>query len=307
MSSSRGLAMTLPDIIRLFPTDASCRELLERLRWPSGVACLRCGGKVSPLGTRLYNCAACKYQFAVTTGTIFADTHLALEKWVLAVLLLCEARKGMSAKQLQRTLGTGYKTAWYLSHRIRSAMASALRPPLTGTVEMDETYVGGRERSERAGRPKNSKKEIVIGIRQRGGDLRFFRAEDVKSGTIEKYVRENISTSVDVIVTDDSAIYPKAINAHPLMGDYRGKHKTINHSSGQYVDGLVHTNTVENSFSLLKRGIIGSWHKVSAKHLGRYLSEMEFRFNRRNRSDIFLDTLRHMVTSDPLSFADLVK
>jgi transposase-like protein len=299
--------VTLPDIIRLFPTDASCRELLERLRWPKGAVCLRCGGKVVSLGTRLYNCAACKYQFAVTTGTIFGDTHLPLEKWFLAVLLLCEARKGMSAKQLQRTLGTGYKTAWYLSHRIRAAMASAARPPLTGIVEMDETYVGGRERSEKRGRPANSKKEIVIGIRQRGGDLRFFRAEDVKSGTIEQYVRENISTEVEVIMTDDSAIYPKALNASPLLGDYRGKHKTINHSSGTYVDGLIHTNTVENSFSLLKRGIIGSWHKVSAKHLMRYLAEMEFRFNRRHRSDLFLDTLRHMVTTEPLPFADLVK
>lgn len=299
--------MTLPDIIRLFPTDLSCRELLERLRWPDGPVCLRCGGKVSPLGTRLYHCAGCRYQFAVTTGTIFADTHLALEKWFLAVLLLCEARKGMSAKQLQRTLGVGYKTAWYLFHRIRAGMATAARPPLTGTVEMDETYVGGKESSEKRGRPANSKKEIVIAIRQRGGELRFFRAEDVKSGTIERYVKENISTEVEVIMTDDSAIYPKAIEGHPLMGDYRGKHKTINHSSGQYVDGLIHTNTVENSFSLLKRGIIGSWHKVSAKHLMRYLAEMEFRFNRRNRKDLFLDTLRHMVTADPLSFKSLVK
>lgn len=299
--------MTLCDIIRLFPTDESCRELLERLRWPKGPVCIRCGGIVNALGTTLYHCPKCRYQFAVTTGTIFADTHLPLEKWFLAVLLLCEARKGMSAKQLQRTLGTGYKTAWYLFHRVRAAMATADRPLLTGIVEMDETYVGGKETSERAGRPKDSKKEIVIGIRQRGGDLRFFRAEDVKSGTIERYVKENISTEVEVIMTDDSAIYPKAIEGHPLMGDYRGKHKTINHSSGQYVDGLIHTNTVENSFSLLKRGIIGSWHKVSAKHLMRYLAEMEFRFNRRNRKDLFLDTLRHMVTADPLSFKSLVK
>jgi transposase-like protein len=299
--------MTLPDLIRLFPTDASARELLERLRWPKGPVCLRCNGKVAPLGDRLYHCSACRYQFAVTTGTIFADTHLSLEKWFLAVLLLCEAKKGMSAKQLQRTLGTGYKTAWYLCHRIRSAMATAVRPPLTGIVEMDETYVGGKEKSERPGRPVNSKKAIVIGIRQRGGDLRFFRAEDVKSGTIERYVKENISTEVEVIVTDDSAIYPKAIEGHPLMGDYRGKHRTINHSSGTYVEGMIHTNTVENSFSLLKRGIIGSWHKVSAKHLVRYLAEMEFRFNRRGRKDIFIDTLRHMATADPLSFASLVK
>jgi transposase-like protein len=143
--------MTLPDIIRLFPTDTACRELLERLRWPDSVKCLRCSGKVNPLGDKLYHCSACRYQFAVTTGTIFADTHLALEKWFLAVLLLCEAKKGMSAKQLQRTLGTGYKTAWYLFHRVRAAMATAVRPALTGIVEMDETYVGGKEKSDKPG------------------------------------------------------------------------------------------------------------------------------------------------------------
>jgi transposase-like protein len=243
-----------------------------------------------------YECSECHYQFTITTQTIFHDTHLPLETWFLAVLLLVEARKGMSANQLKRTLGVSYKTAWYLCHRIRAAMASADKPMLDGKVEMDETYVGGKNRGKgRAAKLDN--KEIVIGIRQRGGDLRFFRAEDVKSGTLQKYIQENISADVDIIMTDDFSAYPSAV------GDT--KHETVVHSAGEYVRGDIHTNTVESAFSLLKRGIIGSWHKISAKHLPAYLQEMEFRFNRRNRADLFVDMLRHMITADPLTFEKL--
>lgn len=299
--------MTLPDLMRGFSDDACCRELLERLRWPTGAKCIRCGGDVARLGTsKLFKCGKCPYQFSATTGTIFADTHLALEKWFLAVLLLVEARKGMSANQLKRTVGVSYKTAWYLCHRIRAAMATAERLPLTGTVEIDETYIGGVDKAQRG---RGGDKDIVLGIRQRGGDLRFFHTEDVKSGTLAKYVQEHVSGNVEVIVTDDASSYPRALDdaAPPLFGNMRSKHRTIKHSAGIYVDGDIHTNTVESAFSLLKRGIVGSWHKVSAKHLSRYLAEMEFRFNRRKHRDLFVETLRHMVTADPLSFAELVK
>jgi transposase-like protein len=237
---------------------------------------------------------------------VFGDTKLPLETWFMAVLLLVEARKGMSANQLKRTIGVSYKTAWFLCHRIRAAMASAERVPLSGTVEMDETYVGGVERGGKRGR--GTEKEIVLGIRQRGGELRFFHVEDVKSGTLAKYVQEHVSGNVEVIVTDDSSSYPKALDdaAPPLFGNMRSKHKTIKHSAGEYVSGDIHTNTIESAFSLLKRGIVGSWHKVSAKHLTRYLAEMEFRFNRRKHRDLFTETLRHMVSTDPLSFSKLV-
>lgn len=292
--------MTLVDVNHLFGTDERCRELLKRLRWPFGVECLRCKSRdVFEIQTqRKYECIECRYQFTVTTQTIFHDTHLPLETWFLAVLLLVEARKGMSANQLKRTLGVSYKTAWYLCHRIRHSMIEADRPMLDGTVEIDETYVGGKNRGKgRAAKLDN--KEIVIGIRQRGGDLRFFRAEDVKSGTLAKYIQENISADVDVIVTDEFSAYPKAVEGM--------RHETVNHRAGEYVrvGTDIHTNTVESAFSLLKRGIIGTWHKISAKHLPAYLEEMSFRFNRRNRSDLFLDTLRHMITADPLTFAKL--
>jgi transposase-like protein len=177
-------------------------------------------------------------------------------------------------------------------------MVEADKRMLDGTVEMDETYVGGKHMGIGQRRAK-AEKEIVIGIRQRGGDLRFFHAQDVKSGTLAKYIHENVSADVDVIVTDDAPVYPRA------MGEFKGRHKTINHSKKIYAIGEVHTNTVESAFSLLKRGIMGTWHKMSAKHLPAYLEEMTFRFNRRKRSDLFLDTLRHMVTAPVLTFEKL--
>lgn len=295
--------MTLPDVNELFGTDERCRQLLERLRWPEGIQCPRCKDThISRLNEYArYECAACEYQFTVTSSTIFHDSHLPLTKWFLAVLLLVEAKKGMSALQLKRTLGCGYKTAWYLCHRIRAAMRETDKPMLDGTIEMDETYVGGKER-DRGWRGHGTNKEIVIGLRQRGGELRFFHASDVKSGTLAKYITENVSKDFDVMVTDELPSYPKAMIAAGVHGT---KHKTIKHKTRVYVDGDVHTNTVESAFSLLKRGIIGSWHKVSAKHLAAYLDEMTFRFNRRKNHDLFVDTLRHMVTADPLTFEKL--
>ena len=298
--------MTLVDVINLFDTDEKCREILVRLRWPNGAECVRCKGPVVELATdkQLFYCKDCDYQFTVTAGTIFNDSHLALQKWFLATLLLCEARKGMSASQLKRTIWGqhkgSYKTAWYLCHRIRAAMKEADRPMLDGTVEMDETYVGGKQRGYGQGwRGERHTKEIVIGIRQRGGDVRFFHAEDARKGTLAKYIKENISADVDVIITDELPAYKSAVGDH--------QHETVNHSHKEYVriGTDIHTNTVESAFSLLKRGIVGSWHKISAKHLPAYLAEMEFRFNRRKSSNLFLDTLRHMVTAPVLTFENL--
>jgi transposase-like protein len=248
---------------------------------------------------QLFYCKDCDYQFSVTSGTVFNDSHLPLAKWFLTTHLLCEAKKGMSACQIQRTVGMSYKTAWYLCHRIRHAMAQTDKPMLDGKVEMDVTYVGGWNKGKgRVCRMDN--KEVVIGIRKRNGDLRFFHAHDAKGGTLAKYIRENISEDVEVIFTDDASA-----NEAAMRKAKRTNHKKINHSSGVYVMGDIHTNTVESAFSLLKRGIMGTWHRISAKHLPAYLEEMEFRFNRRKRSDLFVDTLRHMVTASTLTFGKL--
>jgi transposase-like protein len=300
----RGVAMTLPEVNELYGTDARCREALRRLRWPAGVECPRCHDtRVSTLKDYdRFECAACEYQFTVTSGTIFHDSHLPLTVWFLAVLLLCEAKKGMSALQLKRTLWGqhkgSYKTAWYLCHRIRAAMKEAAQPMLHGTIEIDETYVGGKPRKGMLP-DERPVKQVVIGIRQRGGPLRFIHAKDATSKTIREIMGEHVSEDVDVLVTDESVVYPYAFNE-----EQKAKHKTINHSR-EYVVGDIHTNTVESAFSLLKRGIIGSWHKISAKHLPAYLAEIQFRFNRRKRGDLFMDTLRHMVTADPLTFERL--
>jgi transposase-like protein len=303
--------MTLPEVNSLYSTNDRCRELLERLRWPEGVTCPRCKDtRVSRLKEYArYECVGCEYQFTATSGTIFHDSHLPLPIWFVATLLLCEAKKGMSAMQLKRTLWGidrgSYKTAWYLFHRIRRAMKQVDAPMMDGVIEMDETYVGGKQIGKGV-KYGHEQKEVVIGIRQRGGDLRFFHANDAKSGTLAKYIKENVSADVDVIVTDELAGYPSAM---VKAGVQDVKHRKVNHKAKEYVrydtDLCVSTNTVESAFSLLKRGIIGTWHKVSAKHLQAYLDEMTFRFDRRKRSDLFIDTLRHMVTADPLTFEKL--
>jgi transposase-like protein len=289
--------MNLVDINTLFGTEDKCRELLVRLRFPEGLHCLRCKGPVVELETekQLFYCKDCDYQFSVTSGTVFNDSHLPLAKWFLTAHLLCEAKKGMSACQIQRTVGMSYKTAWYLCHRIRSAMVEGQKAMMDGTVEIDETYVGGKARR---GLPR-TEKQVVIGIRKRNGELRLLHVDSATSESIRKVMAENISEDVEVILTDESAIYPFAFTV-----EQKKLHKTICHSK-EYVRGDVHTNTVESAFSLLKRGIVGTWHKVSAKHLPAYLEEMSFRFNRRKRSDLFLDTLRHMVTAPVLTFEKL--
>ena len=296
--------MTIIELCTKFTTDDLCRELLERLRWPNGPVCPRC---CNPNPARLMNstklvyCKECDYQFTVTANTIFHDSHLPLIKWLTATYLICESRKGMSANQIKRTLGISYKTAWYLCHRVRAAMATAEKNMLDGTVEMDETYVGGKVKGKGISAGKDAKIP-VFGIKQRGGELRFFKAEDVKAGTLARYIKENISEDVDVIMTDEFTSYPFALDR---AGQSRSKHKTVRHKAGVYVDGDITTNGIESAFSLLKRGIIGSWHKVSAKHLPAYLEEMTFRFNRRNSKTLFLETLQHMITADPLTFERL--
>jgi transposase-like protein len=292
--------MNLVEIIQQFNSEAKCRAYIELLRWPEGAVCPRCQSKkIYRLENRpLLLCASCEHQFSATVGTIFHDTHLPLEKWFLATFLLCESKKGMSACQIQRSLGISYKTAWYLCHRIRAAMVETDKPMLDGKVEIDETYVGGK--GHKPGRPKD--KEIVVGIRQRNGELRLFHSKDVKAKTLAKYIRENVSEDAEVIFTDDYPSYPSAIKR---AGMSPRKHKTINHSKQIYVMGDTHTNTIENAFSLFKRGVRGTWHHISAKHLASYLEEMSFRFNNRTNPYLFRDTILKLIGSANLEYKRL--
>lgn len=296
--------VNLCTLIQQFGSEDRCRAYLEALRWPDEMSCPRCKStKISQIAKRnQFDCDGCRYQFSVTAGTIFNDSHLPLWKWFLAVYLLCESKKGMSACQIQRTLGISYKTAWYLCHRIRAAMKELNPEPLGGIVEIDETYVGGHYHGPNGRTNKFTNKQIVVGIKQRGGELRFFKAEDVKSGTLAKFIRDNVRQDVEVVMTDDFSAYPKAMIAAGINGR---KHETINHTAGVYVDGDVTTNGIESAFSLLKRGIIGSWHKVSAKHLPAYLDEMTFRFNNRDNPFLFRDTMLKLIEAPVLEYKKL--
>lgn len=295
--------MNLVEMMEDFGDEAKCRAYLESLRWPDGVRCPHCkADKIYRIVKRdQFLCASCEYQFSVTVDTIFHDTHLPLVTWFLATILLCEAKKGMSACQIQRSLGIKtYKTAWYLCHRIRAAMLETGKAKLDGVVEIDETYIGGKQRGLGKKRGMENK-ETVIGIRKRNGDLRFFHAKDAKSSTLAQFIRENVSENVDVIITDEWPAYPDAMRRAGIR-----QHKTIRHKSRVYVVGDVHTNTVESAFSLLKRGIMGTWHRVSVKHLPAYLDEMCFRFNNRKNPYLFRDTTLRLISSPNVEYKKLV-
>jgi transposase-like protein len=300
------MSTTLLSVIEKYGTDDHCREALTKLRWPFGVTCPECSSaKISRVVKRnIFDCDSCRYQFSVLAGTIFHDSHLPLTKWFYATYIMCESRKGVSANQLKRMLGVSYKTAWYLCHRIRAAMKEAEpRPKMTGIVEMDETYIGGHHHGAGVEGRGDPKKEIVIGIRKRNGELRFLTAQDVKAGTLRQIIADNVSNHVEVLVTDDFASYQFALKGRPMAK----KHKVINHSTGKYVDGDIYTNTVESAFSLLKRGIVGTWHRISAKHLQAYLDEMTWRFNNRKNNYLFRDTLTRLVRAEKLEYKELTK
>jgi len=294
--------VNLTTLVDQYSTDEHCREALMHLRWPNGVTCLKCKSEnVAPVSDRkVFVCYSCRYQFSVTVGTIFHDSHLPLTKWFLVTYLITESRKGISANQIKRMLGISYKTAWYLCHRIRKAMEESDHK-LSGTVEIDEMYIGGRTRHA----DKWKKHTPVIGIRERGGHLHLIKAEGpLNQSKVNDIIARNVDKTVDVIMTDESVLYNFTTTAQ-----HRAKHKSVNHSADEYVryeGGLcVTTNAIESAFSLFKRGVVGAWHKVSVKHLPAYLQEMTWRFNNRKNQYLFRDTLVRLLASENLEYKDL--
>jgi transposase-like protein len=288
----------LIEMMEKYNSEDRCREYIEALRWPSGVCCTRCGSvSVSKIFKRnQYDCNDCRYQFSPMAGTVFHDTHLPLTKWFLAVYLMCESKKGMSANQISRTLGIGYKAAWYLCHRIREAMKCDESERLTGTVEADETYVGGRYDKRRS--RDTHEKACVVGVIQRGGPVRAKKIQSRGARALAGFIRESVEPG-SKLMTDEYAGYNK------VGKEYR--HKKVNHSELQYVEGLTHTNSIENFWSLFKRGLVGSFHKVSEKHLDRYLDEFTYRFNGRDDDALFQNTIRNLVNGKVLTFEKLTK
>jgi transposase-like protein len=282
--------MRLYEVATKFADERHCIEHLVNMRWPNGVRCVACNsdwvaryeshGKTGKF-RRVYECGDCHKQFTAQSGTLFHDSHLPLHKWFMAIALICESKKGMSANQLARSLGVTYKTAWYLAHRIREAMQEG--GLLSGIVEMDETYVGGKVKGKGAWEGRQNKTP-VIGMRERGGKLKFIKTEDTKGKTIKELVEQHISPDVRVVMTDDSAIYPL------MLKEKKIPHRVVTHSKGEYVrytkSGPIHTNTVESAFSLLKRGIVGTYHQLSVKHLQSYCNEFAWRFNRRKEQSV---------------------
>jgi transposase-like protein len=308
--------VNLLNVSRELGTDEQCFAFLEKQRWPDGVRCAVCGcnrisrivrkSKTKNVRKNLYQCleSTCKQQFSVTSGTIFHDSRVPLSKWFMAINLIMDAKKGLSAMQLQRHLGLGsYQTAWHMAHRIREAMLEDSGEKLSGVVEIDETWVGGKYRGPEGRRRGHSNKEIVVGMKQRGGELRFFHVPDVQSSTLGTLVRRNVSRDVEQVMTDEFGAYPKAFIKARIHGS---KHKTVNHSKNEFVRGDVTTNGIESAFSLFKRGVVGSFHHISAKHLHRYLSEFEHRFNRRKMTARFNDLVARSGQTSPLPYRKLV-
>jgi len=303
--------MKLIDITRRFKTEDDCLDYLEALRWPNGeIGCIHCGeiGRVSKITretagdnkrTRIYQCMACGKQFSATSGTIFNDTHLPLTKWFLAIALICEAKKGVSACQIQRHLGVNYRTAWHLCHRIREAMKDG-DFLLSGEVEADTTFIHGRTKRRNWRERKPRPNDCVMGMVERGGKLKLVPVKDEKIAIFRPVLEQHISPDVTTIYTDEHVSYPIA-----LRPKFDGKHKTINHSR-TYGIGEIHTNTIENAFSLLKRGLYGTYHKVSVKHLGRYCNEFSYRFNRRGEQlQMFDATLKNLTHGEVLPYKKL--
>jgi transposase-like protein/IS1 family transposase len=291
--------MNLMKLMEQFGSEAECRDALELLRWHEGVTCSHCGSKsISRLQTHhIYECNSCGYQFSVTTGTIFHDTHLPLPKWFVAIYLMVESRKGMSANQMKRTLNVSYKTAWYLCHRIRNAMMTETGKQLSGIVEVDETWVGGKRKD--VGHGYKGNKVLAVGAVERNGDAVLQAIKHADRDTLHKFIHSHTAPDTKAIYTDDWPAY-KGIADHDTI------HETVNHSAEEWVRGDVHTNAVENIWSLLKRSIVGSYHQVSKKHLDSYLDELEWRFNNRENPYLFRDTLLKLISSQNLPYQKLV-
>lgn len=302
MTRKNGKAQTM-NLMRLmtdYDTDGECRAALESLRWPEGVRCPRCeSDKVYRAEPRKqFDCALCGYQFSVTAGTIFHDSHLGLPRWFAAVYLICESKKGISANQMKRVLGVSYKTAWYLCHRIRAAMKDATPEQLRGIIEIDETLVGGKRQHVGKGYRKN--KSVVIGAVERGGNVRL--------KVIKRQNKRHMQSFVKSVVHDDAeAIYTDEAHAYQGVADGNTRHETVQHKAEEWVRADVHTNQIEGVWSLLKRSIVGSYHQLSAKHLPAYLDEISFRYNNRENEYLFCDTLMALLESETMPYQELIR
>jgi hypothetical protein len=300
--------MTFRELLDRFADEDACKRFLVQRRWPDGVIrCPRCREKAYTLKARPFHylCKSGKesmnketgevtvcqkkngYRFSVITRTVFENTNIKLRDWFKVIFLMFHSKKGMSALQIHRMLGTGsYETAWFMCHRIRAAMKGDVIGPLEGEVEVDETYIGGRNRFRHANkrtisaRGGHDKMPVIGAIARKGNVVCQALSDGIGFDTLADFVSHTVSPNVKLLATDEAFGY-----RHLREQGY--EHQTVNHGHKQYVVGKVHTNTIENFWSLLKRGILGSYHHVSSDYLPLYVNEFAFRFNNRKNPDIF--------------------
>jgi transposase-like protein len=290
-------------IYELYPTEADCITHLETVRWHGTPVCPYCGSVSStplPKESR-HHCNACNTTFSVTVGTIFHHTHLPLQKWFLAVSLILNARKGLSSLQLSRDIEVNKNTAWRIGMQVRKAMDEReQRDLLTGVVEMDETYVGGKPRKDNGGssgqeggnkstRGRGTKKTPVVGMLERGGQIRtkIVKKTDLTAKKLSALVRQHVDIANSTLLTDE---YTGYVGIKKFM-----EHRTVNHSVCYVAEDGTNTNSIESFWALVKRGIIGQYHHVTVRHLPWYLVEFSYRFNHRATDDLFGLTLARAV------------
>lgn len=278
----------LKDLFTKFANDEVCREYLEMQRWNGQITCPYCNhsGKIYRIeNKKRFKCgnSECHKKFSVTVGTIFESSKIDLRTWFGALYLCTAHKKGISSLQLHRDLGVTQKTAWFMLQRIREMLRNDAPEMLRNTVELDETWVGGKERNKHKDKRtpgtqgRNTKtKSVVVGIVERGGDVIAKHVEQLENGLVDYIIEKNVVAGSSVM-TDDARTYST------IKKNY--VHQSVNHSAKQYVDGICHTNTIEGFWSLLKRGIVGIYHSVSYKHLDRYCDEFSFRYNSRKVTD----------------------
>lgn len=276
-----------------FQDEDQARKYLEAQRWPDGPVCPHCGGteRIYPIKANkqkkvrkgLLHCNDCEQQFSVTVGTVFERSRVPLNKWLLATYLMCSSKKGVSAKQIERSLGVTYKTAWFMCHRIREAMRDGSPSPMGGfgsPVEVDETFWGGKKQRVNKKARGYGHKEKIMTLVERQGRARSFHVPEVNAKTLRPIMSEQIQRNT-VVFTDEAAQY--RTSAHRPIEQEFAHHATVNHAIGEYVRGDVHTNTIEGYFSILKRGMNGVYQHCSKEHLKRYLCEFDFRYNYREK------------------------